>query len=231
MTCLNPRVRECAVLCLVACGAVALLSAGCASTGSRSTNSTNAAISSQAEQLVKARQLALGAAATATRAEAARAKDRTTEADRLSRRAIEQYREALSYSSDMPEVWNNLGIQLMRLQDYLAASEAFTIAMQMSPTDPRPCENLGVVYDRTGWSEESLKYFDLALDRSPNYLPALRGAIKAAHLLGETDQRRLDQVRRALMIETDPKMREFFEREQVRISGRLDHYKQRRSSR
>ncbi len=231
MTISLSRVRGSAVLLLVVCGAVAVFGAGCTSTGPRSTSSTSTAISLQAEQLVKARQLALGAAATATRAEAARAKDRTAEADKLSRRAIGQYREALSYSSDMPEVWNNLGIQLMHLQDYLAASEAFILAMQMSPTDPRPCENLGVVYDRTGWAEESLKYFDLALDRSPNYLPALRGAIKAAHLLGEADQKRLDQVRRALMIETDPKMREFFEREQVRISGRLDHYKQRRSSR
>ncbi len=127
----------------------------------------------------------------------------------------------------MPEAWNNMGIQLMHLKDYLAASEAFTFAMQQSPTDPRPCENLGIVYDRTGWSEESLKYFDMALDRSPNYLPALRGAIKAAHLLSEASEERLEQVRRALMIETDPAMREFFEREQLRISGRLDQDAQR----
>jgi len=209
----------CRVSVFAAFLALVLFASGCASTGSTRTNPTMA---SAAEQLVKARQAALVASETASRAEAARTKGKAKDADTLSRLAIEQYREALSYSTDMPEVWNNLGIQLMRLGDYLAASEAFTVAMQMSPTDPRPCENLGVVYDRTGWAEESLKYFDMALDRSPNYLPALRGTIKAAHLLGLADEKRLAQVRRALMIERDPAMREFFEREQLRISGRLD---------
>ena len=209
----------CRVSVFAAFLALVLCASGCASTGS---TRTNPAMASAAEQLVKARQAALVASETASHAEATRAKGKAKDADTLSRLAIEQYREALSYSTDMPEVWNNLGIQLMRLGDYLAASEAFTVAMQMSPTDPRPCENLGVVYDRTGWAEESLKYFDMALDRSPNYLPALRGAIKAAHLLGVADEKRLEQVRRALMIERDPAMREFFEREQLRISGRLD---------
>ena len=68
----------------------------------------------------------------------------------------------------------------------------------------------------------------MALERSPNYLPALRGAIKASHLLGEADEKRLTQVRRALMIETDPTLREFFEREQVRILGRLERTDRRR---
>jgi Tfp pilus assembly protein PilF len=186
---------------------------------------------SLAQQQGEARQAALGAAETAARADAARERGRTAEADKLAGQAVEQYRAALSISGDMPEAWNNMGIQLMHLKDYLAASEAFTFAMQQSPTDPRPCENLGIVYDRTGWSEESLKYFDMALDRSPNYLPALRGAIKAAHLLSEASEKRLEQVRRALMIETDPAMRDFFEREQLRISGRLDQDAQRRPSR
>jgi Tfp pilus assembly protein PilF len=206
----------------------AILLQGCESTGQ---NRVQNAIESNAERLVQARQASLTASTTAARAEAARDRGRDDLADRLSRQAIEEYRVALAFSTDMPEVWNNLGIQLMRIDDYLAASEAFTFAMQMSPTDPRPCENLGVVYDRTGWAEESLKYFDMALERSKNYLPALRGSIKAAHLLGEANENRLAQVRRALMIETDPKMREFFEREQVRISGRLDRESQRRPRR
>jgi hypothetical protein len=70
--------------------------------------------------------------------------------------------------------------------------------------------------------EDSLRYYDIALERSPNYLPALRGAVKAAHLLGEADERRLDQVKRALLIETDEQWRTVFERERVRIVGRLE---------
>lgn len=208
---------------------LAVTLAGCDATSRQRRAQTD--FSEIAQKQAEARKAALAAADTAARADAARAKDRLGEADKLSRQAVDQYRAALALSQEMPEAWNNLGIQLMQLQDYLGAAEAFTVAMQQSPTDPRPCENLGIVYDRTGWSEESLKYFDMALDRSPNYLPALRGASKAAHLLGEASDRRLSQVRRALMIETDPAMREFFEREQLRISGRLDQEDQRRSYR
>lgn len=181
-----------------------------------------------AEQVAAAREAATVAAGTAAKAQRARDRGKDAEAGKLSRQAIDEYRQALSLSPDMPEVWNNVGVELMRVQDYLGASEAFGMAMQLSPTDPRPAENLGLVYHRTGWAEESLRYYDMALERSPNYLPALRGAIKASHLLGEADEKRLEQVRRALMIEPDPKMREFFEREQVRILGRLEQRDRRR---
>lgn len=202
---------------------------GCTSTPRRP--STIDAMTSAAERMGQAREAALAAGATAARADAAREKERTEQADRLSLQAVNEYREALLIANDMPDAWNNMGVQFMHLQDYVAAAEAFTIAMQLSPTDPRPCENLGIVYDRTHWAEESLRYFDMALERSPNYLPALRGAIKAAHLLSEADEKRLEQVRRALMIETEPAMRDFFEREQLRISGRLDQDEPRRMRR
>ena len=50
-------------------------------------------------------------------------------------------------------------------------------------------------------------------------------------MLSEADEKRLEQVRRAQMIETDPAMRDFFEREQLRISGRLDQDGPRRTHR
>lgn len=205
--------------------AAAVLAGGCASTQTRSAGPDYQSI---AEQQARARQLVAQAGQTAARANEARRKDNTETADKLSRQAVEQYREALLLSSEMPDAWNNMGVQLMEMGDYLAASEAFTFAIQQSPTDPRPCENMGIVYDRTGWPQEAIKYFDMALERSPNYLPALRGAIKCAHQLGEANEVRLAQVRRALMIETEPGNREFFEREVLRISGRLDQTRQRR---
>jgi len=198
---------------------------GCESTSNASRNPPPGVM---AEQVIEARQAALAASDTARKAQNARIRDKDEEAARLSKSAIEQYRRSLLLSAEMPEVWNNLGVELMHVQDYLGASESFTMAMQLSPTDPRPAENLALVYDRTGWAEESLRYYDIALQRSPNYLPALRGAIKASHLLGEADEHRLEQVRRALMIETDPTLREFFEREQVRILGRIERTDRRR---
>ncbi len=214
-------------LCLAALVSGAAVFTGCEST-SRTQRHEIQSPDALARQVAEARQAALVASDTARKAAQKRDKGKPDEAQRLSRTAIEQYRRAISLSPDMPEVWNNLGVELMRVEDYLGASESFSMAMQLSPTDPRPAENLALVYDRTGWAEESLRYYDIALERSPNYLPALRGAIKAAHLLGEADEKRLDHVRRALMIETDPKLREFFEREQVRILGRLERTTRRR---
>lgn len=211
------------------CAALVVLSSG-VFVGCESSSKTRRSDipGAMAQQVAEARQAAVGASETARKAQKARDRGKDEEAAKLSKVAIEQYRRALSLSADMPEVWNNLGVELMHVQDYLGASESFNMAMQLSPTDPRPAENLGLVYHRTGWVEESLRYYDMALERSPSYLPALRGAIKASHLLGEADEKRLEQVRRALLIETDPTLREFFEREQVRILGRLERNDRRR---
>jgi len=207
------RVSAAACVLLLALG-------GCSSTRTDSSAETFAALGAQLQQ---ARQAAIDADATATKARRARERGREEEADRLEQQAIEQYRAALAISGEMPDAWNNLGVLLMEEGDLVAAADAFTIAMQQSPTDPRPAENLGLVYSRAGWVEDSLKYYDVALERSPNYLPALRGAIKQAHLLGEADEKRLEQVRRALMLETDERWRLVFERERVRIAGRLEN--------
>jgi tetratricopeptide (TPR) repeat protein len=201
-----------------ACALSAVLGA-CQSAGNASGRETLAALG---EQMYEARQAAIAADATAQKAARARERERHEEADRLEQEAIDQYRGALAISGDMPEAWNNLGVLLMQQGDLMGSADAFAVAMEQSPTDPRPAENLGLVYARAGWVEDSLRYYDIALERSPNYLPALRGAVKAAHLLGEADERRLDQVKRALLIETDEQWRTVFERERVRIVGRLE---------
>ncbi|HZW10666.1 MAG TPA: tetratricopeptide repeat protein [Phycisphaerales bacterium] len=207
-----------AVLAAVLAAAACALVSGCGASGS----GRGASFPSPVEQLGQARQAALVADATARKAERAESRGREDEAGDLREQAIAEYREALTVSGEMPDAWNNLGVLLMQQEDLVGAADAFTMAMQLSPTDPRPAENLGLVYARAGWAEESLKYYDLALERSPDRLQALRGALKAAHLLGQADERRLDQVRRALLMESEEAWRDFFAREQVRISGRLE---------
>lgn len=176
------------------------------------------------ERLIEARDIAQRAGVQARRA--ARLRETGKNADESTAKAVELYRQALTLHRSMPEAWNNLGVLLMEQQDYLAASEAFTMAMELSPADPRPAENLGLVYDRAGWGEESLRCYRLALDRDPNYRPALRGAIRAAHLLGIADQRTLDTVRQGLMLENEPEWRALFEREKLRIEGRIEAERQ-----
>lgn len=136
--------------------------------------------------------------------------------------AIALYRDALRNAPDLAEAWNNLGILLMARSDYAGAAEAFRIAMDLRPTDPRPAENLGLAYLEAGWGVEALRYYEVALERDPNRRESLRGAIKATHLLNLADQKALDRVRRALLIENDPEWRMIAERERVRIEHRLE---------
>ncbi len=208
------------------CSLAVLLTLSCTmiSCASNSTHSYNnhTNMTSPAVAQAQARKAAMVASQTARNAAAAAQKGNVSQATKLRKQAIAQYRDALRISSEIPEAWNNLGVLLMEEQDYLAAADAFSFAMDQSPKDPRPCENLGLVYAKTGWSNDALKYYDLALERDPNRLPALRGAIKSAHLLGLGDAKDLARVKRALMLEKDDSWRAFFQREKLRIQGRLE---------
>ena len=131
------------------------------------------------------------------------------------------YQDAVTTYPDLAAAWNNLGVLLMERQDYMAASEALKRAARLSPADPAPLENLGLVYQRAGWSEEALRYYAAALSRDPYHVGALRGAAKAARLLNKADAEALERVRTALMLEKDAGWRMFFERERVRIQSRM----------
>lgn len=122
-------------------------------------------------------------------------------------RAITLYQESVSLNPEFSVAWNNLGVLLMSLQRYLEASEAFARATELEPTDPRPMYNLALTWDRAGYPDEALRFYIRTIDRDPNYLPALRGAVRAQQLRGEADERTLEWIRRALLQETDRQWR------------------------
>jgi tetratricopeptide (TPR) repeat protein len=143
--------------------------------------------------------------------------------------AIALYRESLQHSRSLPVASNNLGLLLMKRKESMEAAAMFLQAADASPSDPRPYYNVGVVYDSEGWSEKALDYYLRSLDRDPQYLDSLRGAGKCVVLLQRADQAALDRVHTALLLEKDTKWRMFFEREQVRIEGRLSAERQMRA--
>jgi tetratricopeptide (TPR) repeat protein len=101
------------------------------------------------------------------------------------------------------------------------AVAAFKRAGELSPSDPRPIANIGLVYTRLGWAEKSLEYYLKALDRDPRFVPALRGSVGATKVLALADDAALTRVRTALMADTDPDWRHIYEMEQSRIDGQL----------
>ena len=125
--------------------------------------------------------------------------------------AIRLYRRAVSAWDDFPAAWNNLGVLYLEEARYMDAAEAFRTASELAPTDPRPVYNLGLTWERTRHMREAEQLYRRALERDPRYLPALRGVTHAQERLGQIDDRTLDRLRVALMIERDPKWRHYFE--------------------
>jgi Tfp pilus assembly protein PilF len=137
-------------------------------------------------------------------------------------RAIDLYQQALRADENIAAAWHNLGTLLMEKKEFAAAAEAFKRAADLSPTDPRPYENLGLLYWESGWREESQRAFDIALERDENSLPALRGSAHWAKETGDFSDTTRERLRRALLIEKDPKWRAEFQRLLLRVEADLE---------
>lgn len=135
--------------------------------------------------------------------------------------AVSLYREGLSRYREFPAAWNNLGSLLMDQKRYLEAVECFQAAGELAPKDPRPPFNQGLAWDRAGYLDDALEFYDRALDRDPQYLPALRGAIRAERLQTRGSQMTLDRLKTALLLEQDPKWREWLELQRLRLETEL----------
>ncbi len=136
--------------------------------------------------------------------------------------AIDAYKASIEMTPSIAAAWNNMGELLMAQHQYSDAVTAFERAGDLSPTDPRPPYNAGVVYQNQGWARDALERFELALDRDENYLPALRGAVRAAEYLQVADTSTLDRIKRATLSESDEAWREYFQRQRFRVEAVLD---------
>lgn len=137
--------------------------------------------------------------------------------------AREYYSQAVELNADLAAAWNNLGIVLMESEkpDYLNAAAALRKSAELSPSDPRPYENLGLLYRRAGWYPESVRYYGMSLERDKNYLPSLRGYALGAIETSAIDETLLEHIKQALLIETEPAWRLEFERFKLRVEGEL----------
>lgn len=140
-------------------------------------------------------------------------------------RAIATYQEALKLDGEMGAAWNNLGTLLQEKKEYQSAATAYRRAADLSPTDPRPYENLGLLYREANWREDSIRYYEMALERDPDSLPALRGFAMSAKETARADEVTRERLRRAMMVEKDPKWREEFRMLLLRVEAELSQNK------
>lgn len=137
-------------------------------------------------------------------------------------RALAKYRESIVMDNTIFAVWNNMGQLLMEQKNYADAVAAYKIASDLQQTDPRPDYNIGLAYQTIGWGGESFTHFERSLDRDPNYLPALRGIVRSAEMLGEGNQKILGYIRNGQLRETDSRWREYFDRQQFRVKKLIE---------
>jgi tetratricopeptide (TPR) repeat protein len=148
---------------------------------------------------------------------------RAQEADKSGRKdeAVALYRQAVQSYRDFPAAWNNLAVLLMEQQKNMEAFEAFQVAAELAPTDPRPPANMGMLWQKLGYPGDAGKFYTTALERDPNYLPALRESVLLDTQLDKVTSETANRVRRALQIETDRAWREELMRRHTIIEERL----------
>lgn len=162
--------------------------------------------------------------AAVNRAEALRLMGEAQRAQSAGRFAEAQdlYVAALKLEPSAGAGWNNLGLVFMKQGKAMEAAEAFKQAADRLPVDPRPYENLGLLYGERSHAEDSLKYYMMSLERDPNWLASLRGMSLQTRKLGRADHTILEALDRAVMLENDAAWKPVIERERMRVRAMVE---------
>ncbi len=139
--------------------------------------------------------------------------------------ALAEYRKALELDDHLYAAWNNMGQLLMAKKNYADAVSAFQIAANIEPSDPRPLYNIGLAYQRVGWANDAYLSYEQALNRDPNYLPAMRGLARSAEMLGKGDRKLLEVLKQGMLRETDESWRNYFTAQYERVKNLIENAK------
>lgn len=200
---LNWRTLACALAALAA-----ITAAGC----------SGAPRSPESMTLAEYREIEPQLIARAERA-TARGDDRFADGDYQD--AVLSYAEAVEAYPAFAPAWNNMGVALMELGEFVDAERAFRRAERENPRDYRPVFNRGVMYYDRGFVRESRSLFQRAIEIDDAQLAPLWYAIKADLLLGVSDEQTLENVERALMLEDEPRYVQRLKLERARLEKLL----------
>lgn len=134
--------------------------------------------------------------------------------------AINMYVSAIEAYNELPVAWHNLGVLYAKKGLNREAAEAYKTASELSPTDPRPLYNLGALWEELGYLNDAARWYDEALQRDPNYLPALRRSILVDDLRASLSQTTAERLKAAIILEREPWWINRFKRIQGRMTER-----------
>lgn len=82
--------------------------------------------------------------------------------------ALQMFRRALAFASNIPNVWMHYGACLHDTNQYDDAREAFKVVLEALPDDPMPPANIGATYVQQGKAREAVEWADKALAMDQN---------------------------------------------------------------
>jgi tetratricopeptide (TPR) repeat protein len=141
-------------------------------------------------------------------------------------KAVEQYAQAVATHREFAPAWYNLGVLLAEQGKHAQAAEAYSAAAEYNLTDPRPHTGLGLIAQELLHYDEAADYYAMALERDPNYLPALRKSIEIDQLRDSYSDETVQRVRRALYRETDQQWKDYLLRQKLKADERLSRGKE-----
>ena len=136
-------------------------------------------------------------------------------------KAAEKYKQSIAIKPDIGAVWVNYGACLSELGDYMPARDAYIRAAELLPSDPRPYENLGLLYHDRGYDVKALEYYELSLAKDPHWLSSLRGAIISAKNLRVASEKGQQFINDGIMLEKDPQFLRVMQNERFRVEAKL----------
>lgn len=135
-------------------------------------------------------------------------------------RAIDLYRRAVDTNPNFSQAWNNLGRLLLDVERPIDAAIAFRAAADADPSGPEPYFNLGVLWERQGYLDDAVRFYNESLQRNARYLPALRRILILDMRFDLDDARTPDRLRMAMLLDNNPEYRALYERHQQTLRTR-----------
>ena len=110
--------------------------------------------------------------------------------------AITSYNQAVSINPDFSTPYNQLGYAYRFLEKYDDAEKAFKKYIDLIPNDPNPYDSYAELLLKTGRFEESIEYYNKALEQNSSFAASFVGIATDLNMLGKHGEARdkLDEL-------------------------------------
>jgi len=121
--------------------------------------------------------------------------------------AIEQYKKAIAIAPDYSPVYNILGYAYRQVENYPEAEKAFKKYTELIPNHPNPLDSYAELLMKMGKFDESITYYQKALNADPNFVASRSGVATNYMYKGMPDNAEAELAKLAEMARNDGELR------------------------